>query len=60
MCSDPGVGPHLQYKEVNTQVNLSCKVEEVFPEPELVLDWYHDLDYQLGEPRKEQFNDKYR
>jgi len=36
---DPGVGPYLQYSDLNSQVNLSCHVEKVFPEPKLELDW---------------------
>jgi len=40
---DPGVGPLLRYSEVNNQVNLSCHVEEVFPEPQLELEWDYGL-----------------
>ena len=40
---DPGVGPLLRYSEVNNQVNLSCHVEEVFPEPQLDLEWDYGL-----------------
>ena len=40
---DPGVGPSLQYSEVNSHVNLSCSVERVFPEPELTLDWIAEI-----------------
>jgi len=40
---DPGVGPNLRYSELNNQVNLSCQVEQVFPEPRLELDWDYDM-----------------
>lgn len=52
---DPGVGPQLKYSEVNNQVNLSCHVEEVFPEPELELDWHSDQKIR----QEIRHNDKY-
>ena len=50
------MGPHLQYQEVNNKVNLSCTVEEVFPEPKMALDW----DYDVPKLAKEEHNDKFR
>ena len=39
-CSSaPGTGPFLSYKQVNQQVILSCRVDSVFPEPEVDLMW---------------------
>jgi len=39
---DPGLGPYLQYHQINNQVNLSCMVENVFPEPVVHLHWTKD------------------
>ena len=54
------MGPHLQYQEVNNKVNLSCTVEEVFPEPEMVLDWSHTQHYEVPRLGKEEDTDKFR
>merc|ERR1719232_1359324 len=35
----PGSGPFLSYKQVNHQVILTCRVDSVFPEPEVDLMW---------------------
>ena len=35
----PGTGPFLSYKQVNHQVILTCRVDSVFPEPEVDLMW---------------------
>ena len=53
--SDPGVGLSLRYEEVNSQVNLSCQVEEVFPEPELEIDWDYGLETEEDTKHSEKF-----
>ena len=35
----PGSGPFLSYKQVNNQVILKCRVDSVFPEPDVDLMW---------------------
>ena len=52
---DPGVGPQLQYQEVNNKVNLSCTVEEVFPEPQISLDYQYQ--YEGHKQEKEEYSD---
>ena len=49
------MGPHLQYQEVNNMVNLSCTVEKVFPEPEMVLDWDYDYHYEGNKKEEKEF-----
>ena len=55
------MGPHLQYQEVNNKVNLSCTVEQVFPEPQVELDWDFTNDSEGPKKKnKEEYTDKYR
>lgn len=43
---DPGLGPLLSYNTVEEQINLSCQVEQVFPEPKLSLNIYTEKEDQ--------------
>ena len=36
---DPGVGPVLHYSTHHDHVELTCEVEDVFPQPSLGLWW---------------------
>ena len=38
-------------------VNLSCTVEKVFPEPEMVLDWEFTNDYEGNMQEEEDYTD---
>ena len=40
---EPGAGPFLSYSMLDSgQLNLSCSVNQVFPEPELHLSWHSE------------------
>ena len=40
---EPGAGPFLSYSVIETgQLNLSCSVSQVFPEPQLHLSWHSE------------------